>query len=288
MKKLFREYLSALKPLPVEGITDLVSFRPLGFLLMKLFCLFPITPNQVSVSAMLTGILCGVCFSLGTPQSFLFAGIFYGITHLLDCTDGMLARFKKNGTPTGRIIDGLIDYVNGVAIFLGLGIGMSRMALSLPVSAWLAAALAAISLAFHSILVDYYRSQYFMHALGTFNTLDDEIAEFTTELKKLKRQNAQPIAQKIITIYLGYCRIQKKFSGKPRKYNTQQYYQTNKYLMFLWSPVDLSTHTLVLIVSAVLYKPEIYLIYTILFANLGVLLIAPIHNAINKKNEIVS
>jgi len=288
MKKLFREYLSALKPLPVEGISDLILFRPLGFLLMKLLYLFPITPNQVSVSAMITGILCGVCFSLGTPQSFLFAGIFYGITHLLDCTDGMLARFKKNGTLTGRIIDGLIDYVNGIAIFLGLGIGMSRMALSLPTSVWLAAALAASSLAFHSILVDYYRNQFYIHALDTFNSLDDEIAEFTTELEKLKRQNTRPIAQKLITIYLGYCRIQKKFSGKQRKYTAQQYYQANKYLLLLWSPVDLSTHVLVLIVSAVLYKPEIFLIYSIIFANLGVLLIVPIQNAINKKIEIIT
>lgn len=287
MKKLFREYISALKPLPVEGISDLILFRPLGFLLMKFFYLFPITPNQVSVSAMLTGILCGICFSLGTPLSFLFAGVFYGITHLLDCTDGMLARFKKNGTLTGRIIDGLIDYVNGIAIFLGLGIGMSRMALSLPVSVWLAAALAAISMVFHSILVDYYRGQFLLHALGIFNTLEDEIAEFTTELEKLKRQNIQPITQNLISIYLSYCRIQKKFSGKPRKYTAQQYYQANKHLLLLWSPVDLSTHVLVLIVSAILYKPEIFLFYTILFANLGILLIAPIQNAINKKIEII-
>jgi phosphatidylglycerophosphate synthase len=288
MKKLFREYISALKPLPVEGISDLILFRPLGFLLMKILYLFPITPNQVSASAMTTGILCGICLSLGTPQSFLLAGIFYGITHLLDCTDGMLARFKNNGALTGRIIDGLIDYVNGIAIFLGLGIGMSRMALSLPIPVWLAAALAAISMAFHSILVDYYRGHFLLHALGTFNTLDDEIAEFTTELEKLKRQNTQPIAQKLITIYLGYCRIQKKFSGKPRKYKAQQYYQANKHLLLLWSPVDLSTHALVLIVSAILYKPEIFLIYSILFANLGILLIAPIQNAINKKIEIIA
>ncbi|MBM3306184.1 MAG: hypothetical protein FJY79_09650, partial [Candidatus Aminicenantes bacterium] len=59
MRKLISEYRALLKPLAIEGAPDLLIFRPVAFLLVQLLKRFPITPNQVSFSAIGTGLLCG-------------------------------------------------------------------------------------------------------------------------------------------------------------------------------------------------------------------------------------
>lgn len=287
VKKLFREYKSSLKPLPIESIPDLFLFRPIAFILVKLLYYSPVTPNQVSVSAIIFGILSGINFSKGVPGSFALAGMFYGLAHLLDCADGMLARIKKNGTPTGRIVDGLVDYIIGIAIFTGLGIGLSKMCFNLPAPIWLVILLAAVSTTIQCILVDFYSSQFLIHVLGNRKSISREIADFTTELEKLRRQNCCYFQRLLIRFYLGYSEIQRKYSRKQRKYNPQQYYRMNKYLLRLWSMVGPSVNILILVISSFLFKPEIFLIYAIFIANGWIVLISLIQRVVNKKIEIV-
>jgi phosphatidylglycerophosphate synthase len=287
VKKLFREYKSSLKPLPIESIPDLFLFRPIAFILVKLLYYFPVTPNQVSVSAIIFGILSGVYFAKGTPESFVLAGMFYGFTHTLDCADGMLARIKKNGTPTGRIVDGLVDYTNGIAIFTGLGIGLSKMSVNLPAPIWFIILLAAVSIAIQCILVDYYSGQFLIHARGDRKSISREIADLTDELEKLRRQNCCYFQRCLIKFYLGYSAIQNKYSRKQRKYDPQRYYQMNKYLQLLWSMVGPAVNILILVISSFLFKPEIFLIYAIFIANCWIVLISLIQRVVNKKIEIV-
>ena len=287
MKKLFREYKSLLKPLPIESLPDLFLLRPIAFILVKLLYYSPVTPNQVSVSSMIFGISSGLCFSKGTPGSFALAGMFYGIALILDCADGMLARIKKNGTPTGRIVDGLTDYINGIAIFTGLGIGLSKMSVNLPAPIWLVIPLAAVSTVIQCILVDYYSGQFLIHARGDRKSISGEIAELTDELEKLRRQNCGYFQRLLIRFYLGYSAIQNKYSRKQRKYDPQQYYRMNKYLLRLWSMVGPSVNILILVISSFLFKPEIFLIYAIFIANGWIVLISIIQRVVNKKIEIV-
>ena len=287
VKKLFREYKSTLKPLPIESIPDLFLFRPIAFILVKLLYYSPVTPNQVSVSAIIFGISSGLCFSKGTPGSFALAGTFYGVAHILDCADGMLARIKKNGTPTGRIVDGLVDYINGIAIFTGLGIGLSKVSVNLPAPIWLVILLAAVSITIQCILVDYYSGQFLIHARGERKSISKEIADFTDELEKLRRQNCCYFQRLLIRFYLGYSAIQNKYSRKQRKYNPQRYYQMNKYLLRLWSMIGPSANILILVISSFLFKPQIFLIYAIFIANGWIVLISLIQRVVNKKIEIV-
>jgi len=283
MKKLFREYKSMLKPLPIEGIPDLFIFRPIAFIIVKIASRFPVTPNQISLAALVTGISSGVCFALGTPKSWLWGGILYGSTAVLDCSDGMLARYKKNGTPIGRIIDGTIDYINGLAIYLGLAIGLTKIGIMSPANAWLLVALAGLSMAVHSILVDHYRGQFFIHALGVRQSLQDEIALFTEELKQTQRMSLGWIFTKI---YISYNRIQEKFSLYHTSHDPEKYYRINAIMLKLWQFIELSMHICVLIVSAVLFRPRVFLIYTIVIANLWIVVLFPIQIFVNKHTSI--
>jgi len=141
----------------------------------------------------------------------------------------MLARYKKNGSPVGRIVDGTIDYINGLAIFTGLGIGISKMALMPQLYLWIVIAVAVLSMAIHSILVDYYRGQFCTHALNIRHSINDEMTIFSVELKHLQKKNGQFLNKILIRIYLIYCRIQLKYAHKQVQYNSQNYYRANVY-----------------------------------------------------------
>lgn len=284
MKKWLREYRSMLKPLPIEGLPDLIVFRPLAFLLVKILARFPVTPNQVSVTAILTGIGSGVCLAQGSREGFLAGGLLYGATAVIDCSDGMLARYKGNGSLTGRIVDGIIDYTNGIAIFTGLGIGMSKMSTLPGEQLWAIILLAAMSMILHSILLDHYRSQFYVHALNVRRPIAEEIAQFSAELDRLKKEHIQPVNRLLIRIYLLYCRLRGGVKLSSARYDAERYYRVNRITLKLWQLIELSAHICVLIVAALLYRPKIFLVYTIVIANLWVLIMLPIQAIANRKS----
>lgn len=286
VKKLFRQYLSTLKPLPIEGIPDLIFFRPIAFILVKILYYFPVSPNQVSVSAMLTGIGAGICFSKGTPKGFITAGVLYLVAIILDCTDGMLARLKKKGTPAGRIIDGIVDYINGIAIFTGLGIGLTKMSVDYPIPVWLVVVIAAVSMVSHSTLVDYYRQQFYIHALGIRKPFREETAEFSSELARLRQAKRQYLKQLTIRLYLYYCWFQQRYSRREHHFDARHYYHTNVYLLRLWLMIEQSVHVIILAISGFMFKPEIFLVYTIVLANSWVLIMVPVQRIVNHKIEL--
>ena len=52
--------------------------------------------------------------------------MFYLLFNVLDCSDGQLARIKKNGTSVGRLLDGIADYIAAIAIYAGIAIGYTN------------------------------------------------------------------------------------------------------------------------------------------------------------------
>ena len=122
---LSSEFRESLKSTDVEEIMDLIIFRPLSFFFVKLIYNINITPNQISVVAMIFGILAGIFYGFSTYVYSLYGALCFFICNVFDCADGQLARLKKNGTIVGRIVDGLIDYVSSFSVFLGIAVYLS-------------------------------------------------------------------------------------------------------------------------------------------------------------------
>ena len=287
MQKLYKEYKTSLKDTSVEEVVDLFFFRPIAFIIVKLIYRFPITPNQVSVLSMVVGIISGVFYAMGDKKSFLYAGLFYALSHLLDCCDGMIARMKKIGTPIGRIIDGWADYTTSTAVFVGLMIGLHHGSFQLPVSSPLLLIIpAAFSLAIHCIIVDHYRREFMAHGLGKTNTIREDLQLFSTELKKLRKVKGKYLEKILIISYLGYTKLQLKKSVEKRKYPKDKYYKSNKPLLHLWNWIGLATHISILIVATFLYDPMIFFYYVIVLANGWMLIVVIIQVRTNKKIAI--
>jgi hypothetical protein len=269
----FAAYTTSLKEPCAEEIIDLVLYRPLGFLFVKTFYPFPVTPNHVSLLAMAFGVAAGFFLARGTHLCFIYGGILYGLSNILDCCDGMLARIKKNGTITGRIIDGVVDYVTGIAVYVGLGIGLaaavSQGSLHLPGNAWILVGFTAASTALHAILSDYFRNSYLDQQRSPSGGIADEKEKFTAELSRLNTLKGHRIDKTLIKIYLGYLGLQsgqlqrrsiKDHPAKPRLIKPAQ--------VMLWNLIGPSTHISFFILAALVYRPMILFVFVIILANL--------------------
>lgn len=271
LNRLYNEYRTSLKDVVVEEAVDLFFFRPLAFVLVKLLIRLPVTPNQLSILSILTGMGAGVFFSFGDPHSFVWAGLLYGLCHIFDCCDGMVARLKKNGTLIGRIIDGWADYITSVSVYLGLLIGLHQGHIVLPFSPLLLLIPSAVSLFVHSAMVDYYRHEFLAHGLGKSQSTRDELAMYHQEFQRLNKLKGHWLERLMISFYLGYTRLQLKESGQKRRYDQASFYKANRTLLQLWNWIGASTQIAVFIASALLYQPMVYFFYMIVLGNLWML-----------------
>jgi len=285
---LLSRYRALLKPLPIEGLPDLLLFRPIAYPIVQVLKKFPVTPDQVSYSAISTGLLSGFCFALGTRLSFALAGLFYALTASLDCADGMLARLKRSGTPLGRVIDGAVDYTNSVAILTGLAIGVARAGFYPLFEAWAVTAVAGISLGVHCIVVDHYRCQYAFQVWGSRSSVFDEIRLQEESLKALRAEGGHRLLRFVLTASLGYHRLQARIAPPGRRFDARTYARLNVVALRAWQMIELSAHIVVLIVAALLFKPRIFYFYTIVVANLWLLVLAPIQYVLNRRVAALS
>lgn len=281
-----QQYKDSLKTTEAEEILDLLIYRPLAFLFVKATYSINITPNQVSSTAMLVGVAGGVLFGFGVYQYLIIGGCLYFLCNVLDCADGQIARLKKNGTKVGRIVDGFIDYVVSIAVFLGIAIGIVKMfnahslnlwgnsVLQINTTAyiWILTILAGISSAMQAFYFDFYRNKFLEYVHGRAASVENEIIEFTAEKQRMKAEGERGINLFLINIYLRYSALQLKSQANKEisimKPDPQEYYRKNKLLLRLWSFIGSTTHITLCIISSFLNNFELFLIVCIVPLNL--------------------
>ncbi|MCB0727526.1 MAG: CDP-alcohol phosphatidyltransferase family protein [Ignavibacteriae bacterium] len=265
---LSSEFKQSLKTVDSEEILDLVIFRPISFVLVKLIYNTNITPNQISIVALMFGILTGILYGQGTHFYFMLGAASFFICNTLDCMDGQLARLKKNGTKIGRVIDGFIDYITSISVFLGLGVAMTILTGDATYS-WIITIIAGISKALQNMFFDNYRNLYLEHVYGKASGLDEEIKEYSEEKERLKSVSGHHIEKMLISLYLAYSKLQKN-STKHTELNVtpEEYKSQNKFLLRLWSWLGSTTHMVGLIFFSIINRIDLYLIFVVTWGNL--------------------
>jgi hypothetical protein len=281
----FAEYKKSVKMIEVEEVFDLIFYRPLAFLFVKLIYRTSLSPNQISFIALGFGVLGGIAYGFATPQALLAAGVLLIIYDVLDCSDGQLARLKKTGTLTGRIIDGFSDWVVAVAIYLGIGFGFATDA-EAPVLMWLVVVAAGISNAVHSIMLDLYRNRFMDNTLERKNTLGDSLKEFEEAYTALKTQSGSYFDKFILWLYLKYSSLQISFSSETTtRYRPEDYYQKNRRILHLWTYLGPTTELTFLIVCSLLNRIDIYLWGLVIVGNGYAAILYFFQSRINKRLE---
>jgi archaetidylinositol phosphate synthase len=109
------------------------KFRKIEVLVGKFFSLFPLTPNQYTLTSIIFGI--GAFYSL-TKQNLILATFLFLLASFLDFVDGAVARYKNISTKIGAYLDTICDrYVEGMLLFGMLFLPLPQI--FLPHFAWL-------------------------------------------------------------------------------------------------------------------------------------------------------
>lgn len=285
---LREEYQSSLKMREVEEFFDLVFYRPLAFLFVKAIYATDITPNQITVVSMILGIIAGAAFAVGTPTTLVAAAVLLIIYDVLDCSDGQLARLKKNGTRTGRILDGVSDYVVDITVYIGIGIGFAN-ASDDPGFWWLMLVAAGLSNAVHAIIVDYYRNRFLDVVLRRVSTFEEDLQAFEAEREEMRRQGDHYFDRILIGIYVGYSRLQSRITSGSREHShlaeadPKKYYRLNRVIIRLWLLLGPTTQITFLVVCALLNRMDLYIYGLVIAANLWALVLYPFQSIINHR-----
>lgn len=271
---LLQEYKNSLKKIEVEEIFDLYFYRPLAFLLVKGIYHTSITPNKLTVMSMIFGVIGGFFYSVGTHHAFIIGAILILLYNVFDCSDGQLARLKKNGTAVGRILDGIADYVVSIAVYFGIAFGYANSS-SNPSQWWLITAAAGFSNAIQAGLLDFYRTRYLDYVLNRVSVLDEGIKIFEDEFERLKRVKGRYFDKAVIWIYLKYSDIQQKVTNpkteelksKP-SISAEEYAKQNLLLIRLWTLLGTTSQWTFLILTSLLNRIDIYLLGILVIWNI--------------------
>ena len=82
-----------------------------------------LSPNQVTVIALLIGIAAAVAFATGERVGYIAGGILVYLSFVADCVDGQLARYTRRFSKFGAWLDSVFDRAKEYVAFAGLGIG---------------------------------------------------------------------------------------------------------------------------------------------------------------------
>ncbi|MFF0518775.1 CDP-alcohol phosphatidyltransferase family protein [Actinomadura nitritigenes] len=82
-----------------------------------------ITPNQLTVGALILGLGAGACFAVASWPWLLAGAVLYHLSFTLDCMDGKIARLKGTGSVFGAWLDYIFDRVRVLACAIALMAG---------------------------------------------------------------------------------------------------------------------------------------------------------------------
>jgi hypothetical protein len=270
--RVLDEFRQSLKMAEVEEVLDLVFYRPLGFGFVKAIYRLPITPNQVTLLSFVAGIISAYCFTLGTAPGFAWGGVWFMIANVLDCSDGQLARLHHSGSPFGRVVDGLVDWMITVAIFFGVAIGLS--AYSANAAYWYLAVAGGVSSALHAIMFDYCQQEYISNVRGEENFLSRELDRARAEVVRLGGTGRSSFRRTWLTIYLWYMQVQLRAQfkkGQRRQYPPEIYRAANGRVMRWWTFLGTSTNRSLLAIAALAGRPDLFLWFVAIPGNLYLL-----------------
>ncbi len=288
---LFEEYKNTLKMLEVEEVLDLIFYRPLAFIFVKSILKTNLTPNHLTIVSIIFGVLGSIMLGLANPTFYILAGIFFIIYDVLDCSDGQLARLKKNGTYIGRILDGFGDYIVSTAAYLGIGFGFATHSDN-PLFWWAMTVAAGASNAIHSSILDYYRNRFLDYALNRKSMLGDDLKFFRQEYDRLLTEKGKTFDKAMLWIYFKYSAIQLKFSSssiesETKKYETSDFYKKNKLIIHLWTYLGPTTEISFLIICAFINRIDIYLIGLVTVGNILTILFYIFQRNINSSTKLI-
>ena len=257
-----------LKAPELEEPLDVVVFRPLAFVLVKVLALSRTTPNQVTLAALVPGLASAWCFWQGTSGGFFAGAVLLFATNVLDCADGMLARARGSSSLTGYILDGLVDYIIQGTLMVCLLHGVAAH-LGDPLLVWLVGVPAGLSFAWWSAMVDRIRNEWLERVCGRRRDPHAELAELQAGAEAWRRDGTHRADRLLIRFFAAYVRL---WYTAPRRLQlfesdepTALWRQRRRHLLRMAVLMGPTMHLSLIMAAGVLGHPEWYLWTALVF-----------------------
>lgn len=155
---------TTLKSVDTEDPVDLVFYRPIGYRWARFFHRLGIAPNTVTVISIFVGISAGVFLYFENIWYNMAGMLLLVCAHLLDCTDGQLARMTGAFSRLGRILDRFSGCAWSVSVYIVLCLRLMNSGWDL--SVFFLALIAGYFHLFQASVVDYYRNFHLLFLKG--------------------------------------------------------------------------------------------------------------------------
>ena len=111
----------------IEEITNTYVIHPIAGWLTPHLARLGVSANAVSLTGMACGVAAGITYNHYRDSACAIAGLgLMTAWHVLDGVDGQLARLTQTQSPSGKILDGVCDYVTFAAVYTGLAMAMNQ------------------------------------------------------------------------------------------------------------------------------------------------------------------
>jgi hypothetical protein len=197
MNKVY-SYRESVKSDKSDELINTYLLRPIAGIIVWMLYNTPITPNQVTIVSILSGIVAAFFYLKGTADAFLVAGLLISLKDILDSADGQLARAKQQQSRTGRFLDSIGDFLVDAAVFGSIGWTLYTLN-----NNWLMLLMALLGFIGISLRVSYhvFYQVHFLHLQKQYenNRITEELQE-----EDLKRGEFELILQRIFQIIYGW------------------------------------------------------------------------------------
>jgi len=114
-------YRNSIKSDKSDELINIYLLRPIAGIIVWALYDTPITPNQVTLASIVSGIVAALFYLQGTAGAFIAAGLLISLKDVLDSADGQLARARQQQSRTGRFLDSIGDFIANAAVFGSIG-----------------------------------------------------------------------------------------------------------------------------------------------------------------------
>jgi phosphatidylglycerophosphate synthase len=101
--------------------------RPIAAVLVSAIQGTRITPNQITLSAVLVALVSvGLLLALPGHAGLVAGVVVFELSYVLDCADGMLARWRGTASPVGHLLDFLMDELKAFLLLAAVAVRLFR------------------------------------------------------------------------------------------------------------------------------------------------------------------
>jgi phosphatidylglycerophosphate synthase len=261
----------------IEEATNLYIIHPISRVLVTFFARWGVRPNTVSVLGIVFGGLAALAYYHYAQWPMAVLGFVLMIGwHIMDGSDGQLARLTGQTSELGKALDGLCDHLSFVLIYVSLGLAAAQVYGSW---VWILAFAAAFSHVAQATAYEFQRQAYDYWVFDKASARIVQPEEFEERLPE-----DRSLARRMLDfMMLSYLRIQFRMAGvntalladleqalqetDDQSVIRQAYRRFNLHAVKSWSLLCSNYRTLAIFIACLAGNPVYFFLFEIVLLN---------------------